>query len=176
MTALVDELLSSYRSLLERHRNRPFLRGAMAACALVASADGQVSFAERMRVDQVLTTLERLRVFDPHEGVELFGEYSEAIFAAPKAGREHALAAVRAASGDGETADLLVRICLAVLNANPASPLVAQIEVVMLCNLLGIEPDNAALYTGDPARLEASSPDHPAPCERAPSSGPRPSD
>ena len=72
-------LTDKFQEQMERHRNRPFLRAVMAACALVAAADGKVSLAERVRVDQILDTLEELRIFDPHEGVDLFNEFTDAI-------------------------------------------------------------------------------------------------
>ena len=56
MAGFLDDLLSNFRAQLERHRNRPLLRGAMAACALAATADGEVRLSERVRVDQILET------------------------------------------------------------------------------------------------------------------------
>lgn len=147
MAGFLADLLGEYRVRLERHRNRPFLRGAMAACALAAVADGAPSFSERIRVDQILDTLQSLKVFDPHDGVELFNRYSQAILDAPRAGRERAMKAVRAATTTPEKAELLIRICLAVAEAKGDKSLVDQIEIVMLCGLLGVEPNYAGLYT-----------------------------
>ena len=55
-----------------RHHNLPFLKATMAACALVATANGEVSFSERVRVDQIIETLEALQVYGPHEAVNIF--------------------------------------------------------------------------------------------------------
>ncbi|MDX1514660.1 MAG: TerB family tellurite resistance protein [Gammaproteobacteria bacterium] len=147
MTGFLDSLLNDYRTQMERHRNRPFLKASMAACALAAVADGAPTLSERIRVDQILETLEALKIFDPHEGVELFNEYSRAILESPKEGREYALADVRNAAGDPETANLMVRMCLAVAEAKGEKSLVDQIEIVMLCSILGVEPKQAGLYT-----------------------------
>ena len=154
MSGFLSSLLSDYGQQLERHRNRPFLRATMAACALAAVADGEVSFSERMRVDQIFATLEELKVFDPHEAVDLFNEYSRAILESPKSGHEQALAAVNSVTSDPERANLLVRICLAVTEAKGHKTLVDQIEVVLLCSLLGVEPEFAGLYTVDAAALD----------------------
>ena len=151
MTGFLDGLIGGYHRQMRRHRNRPFLRGTMAACALVASADGTVSFGERVRVDQVLQTLEALQVFDPHEGVDQFNEFTDAILASPAHGRATAVEAMLAAAATPSTAELLIRICLAVSEANGEVRLVDQIEIVMLCGLLGVEPSDFGLYTGDPA-------------------------
>ena len=151
MPGFLEALLSDYRAMLERHRNRPMLHAAMAACALAATADGDVSFAERIRVDRVLATLEMLKVFDPHEGVDLFNEFADAILASPRAGREEALEAVQAVTADAETAGLLVRICLAVAEGTEEKEKVSagQIQIVMLCSLLGVDPAHAGLYVDE---------------------------
>jgi tellurite resistance protein len=147
MTGFLHELTSLYRARLERHRNLPMLRGAMAACAVIATIGGEVSFGQRIRVDQILETLEALKVFDPHEGVNLFNEYAEAIFANPRQGQDRALAEVRRLTeGDPEKAELIIRICLAVSEADGAVSLAEQIEIVTLCSLLGVDPARFGLY------------------------------
>ena len=119
----------------------------MAACALAASVDGAPSFSERIRVDQILETLEQLQVFDPHEAVELFNEYAEDILADPKEGKDRARKALAAFVDERETAELLIRICLAVAEASGETNLTEQVEIVTLCSLLGVDPDYASLYT-----------------------------
>lgn len=151
MPGFLEGLLSEYHDMLERHRNRPMLRAAMAACALAAAADGEVTFGERIRVDQILSTLGTLKVFDPHEGVGLFNEFTEAIFESPRDGRERALEAVRAVTANAETAGLLVRMCLAVVEAKGEKSLVEEIEIVMLCGVLGVEPARVGLYSEVPS-------------------------
>ena len=146
MSGFLDSLLDDVRRQIERHRNRPFLNAAMAACALAASAGGEITFSQRIRVDQILDTLERLQVFDPHEGVELFNEYSAAILASSREGHERARAALAPFVGDAATAGLLVRICLAVAESAGERSLSQEIEVVMLCGVLGVDPALAGLY------------------------------
>ena len=72
MTGIIDELAA----LFKKKRNEPFLRAAMAACAMVSMSDGHVYFCDRIRLDQIMTTLDKLKIFDPHEGVKLFNYYS----------------------------------------------------------------------------------------------------
>ena len=47
---------------------------------------------------------------------------------------------------DPEKSALLMRIFLAICEIGETKSLVKQIEVVMLCGLLGIEPDDFGLY------------------------------
>jgi tellurite resistance protein len=154
MPGFLASLLNDYEAQMARNRNRPFLKASMAACALAAVADGSPTFSERIRIDQILETLEALKIFDPHDGVDLFNEYSKAILEAPRDGRAKALAAVQSVTKDADTAALIVRICLAVAESKGEKTLVDQIEIVMLCSMLGVEPKDAGLYTdGSPEDL-----------------------
>lgn len=152
--SFIDTLLHRYHDHLSRQRNLPFLRATMAACAMVACADGDVSFAERVRLDQILETLDRLKVFDPHEGVNLFNEFTDAILAHSEEGHEMAMEALIDGTPEIPTRELLIRICLAVseVNAGPdgTKALTDQIEIVTLCNRLGVDPGNCGLYVDDP--------------------------
>ena len=86
-------------------------------------------------------------MFNPHEAVDMFNDFSAEILRSPKLGREKAMQAVHEVTDDPEKAELLVRICLAVAEAKGEKNLVDQIEIVILCSLLGVEPRYAGLYT-----------------------------
>ena len=116
---------------------------------MVASADGAVSFSERVRIDQIVETLEALKVFDPHEAVDLFNEFTDAILEDPKSGRAKALEAIQSVADNPETAQLLIRICIAVSEAKSERLLVDQIEIVMLCSALGVDPKEFGLYADE---------------------------
>lgn len=146
MSGIIGTLIDSYEEHLERVRNRPFLEATMAASALIAIADGEISLGEKVRVDQILMTLEQLRVFDPHEGIDLFNGYADAIRESPRNGREKAWQAIELLEMDDETKALMLRICLAVCEANGEMPLADQIETVSLCSRLGIDPSDCGLY------------------------------
>lgn len=151
MAGLLTHLQELYNTLLERHRNKPFLEASMGACALIAMADGKVSFSQRVHVDQVLETLTELKFFDPQEGAELFSRYVDEINVSPEKGRQHAIDVVMLEAADAEKAQLIVRICLAVSEINGKIPLTEQIEIVALCGRLGVDPGACGLYVDDPA-------------------------
>lgn len=158
MAGFLANLINNWQDALERHRNRPFLEAAMAACAIIATDDGNVSFAERVRVDQVLETLDQLNIYDPHEGGDIFNEYVDDINQSPKTGHSKAMNAVEAFSGVSESASLIIRICLAVAEADGEATLADQIEIVTLCSLLGVDPEGMGLYLDKPieAWIESS--------------------
>ena len=150
MSGFLSSLLTDYRAQIERHKNKPFLNGTMAACALVAIADGEVSFSERIRVDQIIAALDALKVFDPHEAVEVFNRFCDDIIESPQQGREKALQAMRTAADTEEKANLMVRIFLGICESGGEASLAKQIEVVLLCSMLGKEPGDLGLYIDNP--------------------------
>jgi len=150
----VQKLKDQLYLLQNRHRNRPFLEACMGACALVCMAEGKVSLSQRMHVDQVLETLTELKVFDPHEGVEIFRNYVDAIQADPKEGRQQILDVVLREAADAQSANTIIRVCLAVSEVNGNLPMAAQVEIVALANRLGVEPLDCGLYIDDTNRFK----------------------
>ncbi|MBL6934265.1 MAG: tellurite resistance TerB family protein [Alphaproteobacteria bacterium] len=146
MPDFLKNLTHHYREQVARHKNLPFLKATMAASAVVSMSDGEITFDERMRVDQVLETLEALKVFDPHEGVNLFNGFVEALKESPEAGHAEAVAAIMAGANDPEKAELMIRICLALSESDGEVSLVEQIEIVTLCSLLGLDARAFGLY------------------------------
>lgn len=147
MSGILDNLMHFFRDRSEKTQNRPFLDATMAACAMVSASEGQVSFADRIRVDQIMETLTRLKVFDPHEGVDLFNHYTALILASPKEGREAALKNIKVVTSDPETAEVLIDMCLAMSLSDGVTSLVEHIEIVSLCGLIGVDPDTLGLDT-----------------------------
>ena len=149
MSGFLGTLLERYQGHLERQRNRPFLEAAMAACALVSIVDGDVSLSERIKVDQILGTLESLKIFNPHEGVDLFNDFVDAIRKSPRKGRERAIEALAEVAQNPQDAALLIRLCCAVSEADGGMTLTDQIEIVSLCSLMGVQPNACGLYIDD---------------------------
>ncbi len=140
MSGVLTSLIREYREQLQRHRNRPFLRAAMAACATVAMANGIVELRQRVRVDQIMEALDALKVFDPHEGVDLFNEYADAIRKNPVSGHARALAAVdEEVAAEPEKAGLLIRVCLAVSAQDGQILEPERREILTLCSRYGLD-------------------------------------
>ncbi len=150
MGGVIASLTEMFQERLKRQQNRPFLEGVMAACAMVATTNGKVSFAENVRVDQILQTLDSLKVFDPHEGVDIFRAFCDSILENPTVGHAQALEAVAKISSQPEEGCLLLRVCVAVSEADGEASLADQIEIVSICSRFGIEPAACGLYIDMP--------------------------
>ncbi len=137
---------------LARHRQRPFLEAAMAACALIASADDEVSFSERARMDAVLESLAELRIFDPHQAVDMFNGWLESLQADREAGRAEAFEAIRRGATEDGAAELLVRISVAISLADGKFVSAERAMLGLICASLDLAPEaideaQAALFT-----------------------------
>lgn len=123
MADMLQALTRGIGAMARRHNKRPLLRAAMASCALVAHADGAISFSERIRLDAILDTLDELKVFDPHEGVEMFVNFVDELRADPISGRQRALDAIKPFARDRHATELLMDICVSIAVADgPAYP------------------------------------------------------
>lgn len=114
-------------------RETALVDASMAAAALVATAEGDVSFAERAILDQAIAALVERGETTPHDAVLLFDDFVEAIRANSSQGRRPALAALDAfdpaSARVAEAATVVLRIAEAVAGANGA-PGQAEIDVV----------------------------------------------
>lgn len=134
-------MLERFRLELQRHKQRPFLEAVAAACALVATADGEVSFSERARLDSVIESLSQLRLFDPHEVVDAFDEHVARLAAVEK-GTDALLKVVVAGTRAEGAADLLLRISAAISLADGRDSADEHAVMEQICAALGL-PDKA---------------------------------
>ena len=134
---LLDKLSDSLFSKAERTRNRAFLDAAMAASALVATADGEASFAQRIRIDEVLSSVEPLQSFDVHTAIDIFRTFADEIQNEPEEGRARALQAVWTLSGDAESVRLILRIACAVARAEGSCSSAGLAKVREIADAIG---------------------------------------
>jgi chromosome partitioning protein len=97
-----------------RLHSRVVLESAMAAAALVATADGEVTFAKRAIRDKVLASLDAFKSFEVHVAVDLFEGFAAEIRTQGEIGKDRALRCVSEAAGDREAAELVMRIARAI--------------------------------------------------------------
>ncbi len=153
MTGFLNELQDLLFEQIDRHRNLPLLKAAMASCALAAASTEKVSLCQRVRVDQILDTFDKLKVFDAHEGVELFNNFVEQIRSNRDSGHDEALNAVKSVADNEQTAPLLVRFCLLVCQSNGSISTTERLEIENLCRILELRPDQVGL--NDDQSIEA---------------------
>ncbi len=111
-------ILQRWSTKVQRIRGRRFLDAAMAAAALVSTADEDVRLSEQFALDRLLERMERLRIFDPRAGIELHRRYVERIMAESGDGRRDAIDSVSAFRGDEEQGLLILYVGAVVARAD----------------------------------------------------------
>ena len=72
---------------IARHKNRDFLNAVLAASALATEADGTISFSERCRIDDILASLERIKMYDNDQIVRVLDGFLTELSVNPGAAR-----------------------------------------------------------------------------------------
>ncbi len=137
---MLEQVRESVRHYLDRRHHRPLLEASMAGAALVAMADGVVTFSESNRVDEIVQRVKQLEAFDPHEAMDCFQTFVDALGDDPARGHDEAHAAVASVADDPEAAALLVRICVAISRADGHVDPEETAEIDAICKLLKIDP------------------------------------
>ena len=114
MSGFFQQAREALAKELERFRNREFLEATMAASALVATADGEVNFAELSIIDQALETIHELNIYDPHDAVDIYRDYVDGLKSEPEETREKILDEVSKIADDPDAARLLIKVCVAI--------------------------------------------------------------
>ncbi|SMF09305.1 tellurite resistance protein TerB [Tistlia consotensis] len=135
-------LLAKLQGELRRFRDKEFLKATMAACLLVAEADGEVDLAEQATVRQAFDRLPILRELDTAKALELFELYRQALAdprEAPRA-RRVLYRKVERFQGRYKHARTLLRAAYLVLGADGVDHPDEIREFKRLCGLLGLDP------------------------------------
>lgn len=110
----------------------------MAAAALVATADGEVSFSELSALDDLLDTVKDLQIYDPHVAVDIYRDFADAIGENRENGRRDALKTVARVADNAEAAALVVRVAVAISRADGDFTTAEQGTIGDLCDALDV--------------------------------------
>lgn len=143
MLRLVSDAIGGIR---QRSKQKTFVESTMAACALVALADEEQRLAELVTRDRVLARVDEMRTFDHQRALEIYDRYARLIQDDPGAGRRQVLEKIAVLSSDRESAELLVRVCIAIGRADQTFSAQERSVVEAICRTLGIHPADLAVY------------------------------
>ena len=127
---------------IEKHRDREFLKAAMAACALTAYADGKVSYPERHTVEDILDSLRWLLVEDANKAMETFESFVTALEDNTLVAEKVLLGKLRRMAADQEAADLIVHIALEVIHADDHFNRAEHLQLTEICHVLGLNAED----------------------------------
>lgn len=120
-------------------KNGTFRDAVMGICALVASADGNVSDEEKQAIGSLITSLDALKIFPPAELIAKFNEYCDAINKDKTFGPITVNSAVGKIKGKGEQPDVALQVALAIANADGTFDDKEKVRVREICRTLGLD-------------------------------------
>lgn len=121
------------------------LEGVMAACALIAYADGQVAPEERTRMLAVIPRFTTLRFFSKSDVIDAFDTATGWFETAYLEGRRRALEAIGRVRQHEEYRVPLLRACHAIAVADQAFDSCEREVLVSICGALDLNPADFGL-------------------------------
>jgi tellurite resistance protein TerB len=123
-----------------KFRNREFMEGLVAGCALVSAADGNIDSAEKQRMTGFIQNSAELKVFDLGDVIKSFNAYCEKFEFDAEIGKAEALRAVGKLRSKPDAARLLVRVCRAIGSADGDFDESERAVCRTICTELGLNP------------------------------------
>jgi tellurite resistance protein TerB len=135
-----QEVSTNLKNEVTKIRNKSFLEGVVAGCALVAHADGVVKPEEKQKMMGFLRTSEVLSVFNVDEVISTFEKFSKNFDFDLAVGEATALQAVGKLKSKENEARLMVRVCCAIGAADGNFEEAEKKAVRKICQELGLNP------------------------------------
>ncbi|MBP2240996.1 tellurium resistance protein TerD [Cytobacillus eiseniae] len=128
------------QDLFTRYKSQDVLEAVVAACALVALADGRLDPSERQKMMEFVNQSEELRVFDTNKVIQQFNIFVQKIERDSVIGRAEAFKALGRVRSKPEIARLVARYCIALGYADGHFDPSEQQTVHDICLELGLNP------------------------------------
>ncbi|MEH7505098.1 TerD family protein [Neobacillus drentensis] len=129
------------QELFNRYKSQDVLEAVVAACALVAMADGYLDASERQKMIEFVHQSEELRVFDTNKVIQKFNFFVTKLENDRTLGRAEAFRALGKIRTKPEIARLVARYCIAIGYADGNFDNNEKQMVSDICRELGLNPD-----------------------------------
>lgn len=135
-----NEVSKNLKDEVTKIRNRTFLEGVVAGCAVVAYADGVVKPEEKQKMLGFMRNNDIMSVFKTEDVIKLFEKFSGRFEFDREIGEMDALAAIAKVKSKPDQARLLVRVCCAIGSSDGDFDNSEKAAVRKICNELGLNP------------------------------------
>ena len=149
--SLLGKLAEGLMAQGERLRSKPLVEATMASAALIASANGTVTFAKRNLLDQIIDNVEDLRNQDSHTTIEIFNSFADEIRFQPEQGQRRALKCIAAVAGESEHVEVVLKTAWALSRADGAPTDAEQRRIQDVASALRVPADSANLGSNNPS-------------------------
>lgn len=128
----------SMNSELQKFRSKDLMQAIVAGATMIAYADGVVSASEKQKLMGYVRNSEQLSVFDTDKVIESFNQYLSRFEFDSTIASGEALQKIAAFKGKPE-AHLIVRVCLAIANADGNFDTTEQQALEQICRSLDLD-------------------------------------
>jgi tellurite resistance protein TerB len=127
-------------SEVAQFRNRTFMEAAVAACAVIAAADGEISSKEKQKMAGFIRMSEELKVFDMNEVIAFFEKMTGQMEFDVELGRAGCMGVIGKLKGKDKESRLVVRVAIAIGASDGNFDEKEKQAVRMICRDLGLNP------------------------------------
>ena len=135
------DIVEKLRTEIIRYQSKPFLKAAMAVCALAALADDDYSLPERGQVDIVLQTMGSLKFHDPYKAAEIFEGFIHHLRIDHDTAEKILAGKVARHAGNYKEARTLLRVAGMIINADGKVTPEERAVFGELCDVLNVDPN-----------------------------------
>lgn len=135
-----NEVSTSVKTEVTKVRNKTFLEGVVAGCAMVAYADGTVTPEEKQKMMGFLKSSEVLSVFSVDEVIATFEKFAKQFEFDTAIGEANALQTIGKLRSKENEARLMVRVCCIIGAADGNFDENEKATVRKICNELRLNP------------------------------------
>jgi len=139
MFGLLERARAGLAGAVSQAKNKEFMEAAMAGCALVAAADGEIEDAEKAKMAKFIERSPELAAFDRTRMIAVFNKFADQIDFDFKMGKDAVLGEVREVPGD-EQRILLMRLLVAIAGSDGEIEPAERKVLVEVARVLGLSP------------------------------------
>ena len=134
------EKLMSLKNEAMKFKSKEFLQASLAGSALIILADGSVDKEEKLKMMKFIEHNEALSIYDTSEVLTTFKEYLAVMEEDMDIGEAKAMAAISKIKNKEEQARLVMRMIIAIANADNDFDPDEKAMAVRIANELGLDP------------------------------------
>ncbi|HEY6528287.1 MAG TPA: tellurite resistance TerB family protein [Cellvibrionaceae bacterium] len=123
---------------VSKFKNKDFLNAVVAGCALVASADGSISSAEKQKMLGFINSSDELKVFSADEVIAAFNNITSKFDFDFEIGKAEALKVISKIKSDVAASKLMIRVCCIIGASDGDFDAAEKAVVSLICRELGI--------------------------------------
>ena len=136
------EVRSRLTAEVSKFRNRTFMEATVAACALVAAADGTISSEEKQKMAGFIRNSDELKHFAMPDVIAFFEKVVGNFDFDAAIGRAEALKVIGRLRGNEEQARVMVRVACAIGASDGSFDEAEKAVVRAICLELGLKPSD----------------------------------